>query len=241
MKKPPVIDKRTGQVFALLMVVALFHQPLLGKASAEEPFDAVIRPFFKKHCTKCHGENKQIKGKINLLAITSEEHLLSQPSLISEAIDAVESLDMPPETEPAIPDEVRKQLVRTLKEVLKKSAPAENPVRLRRLNRFQYNNSVKDLFRLKMDLFRLSEKLMTRHTGYLNGKVKKVPQEVNVASYALNPKAGMRDVMAFPKDLRAAHGFDNQANQLTLSPLLLDAFLRLSVSIVESPDFNEQT
>ena len=44
---------------------------------------------------------------------------------------------------------------------------------------------------------------------------------------------------AFPKDLRASHGFDNQANQLTLSPLLLDAFLRLSVSILESPDFNE--
>jgi hypothetical protein len=41
--------------------------------------------------------------------------------------------------------------------------------------------------------------------------------------------------------LRAAHGFDNQANQLTLSPLLLDAFLRLSVSIVESPDFSEGT
>jgi hypothetical protein len=48
-------------------------------------------------------------------------------------------------------------------------------------------------------------------------------------------------VRSFPKDLRAAHGFDNQANQLSLSPLLLDAFLRLSVSIVESPDFNEQT
>ena len=46
---------------------------------------------------------------------------------------------------------------------------------------------------------------------------------------------------AFPKDLRASHGFDNQANQLTLSPLLLDAFLRLSVSITESPDFNENT
>ena len=51
----------------------------------------------------------------------------------------------------------------------------------------------------------------------------------------------MQEVIAFPKDLRASHGFDNQANQLTLSPLLLDAFLRLSVSITESPDFNEQT
>ncbi|HND55668.1 MAG TPA: DUF1592 domain-containing protein, partial [Pirellulaceae bacterium] len=60
---------------------------------------------------------------------------------------------------------------------------------------------------------------------------------VNVASQALAPAPGLREVKAFPKDLRAEHGFDNQANQLTLSPLLLDAFLRLSVSIVESPDF----
>ena len=45
----------------------------------------------------------------------------------------------------------------------------------------------------------------------------------------------------FPQDLRASHGFDNQANQLTLSPLLLDAFFRLSVSIIDSPDFNENT
>ncbi|MCH7725412.1 MAG: DUF1588 domain-containing protein [Planctomycetes bacterium] len=67
-----------------------------------------------------------------------------------------------------------------------------------------------------------------------------MPDKVNVSSLSLNPTAGLRNVNAFPKDLRAAHGFDNQANQLTLSPLLLDAFLRLSVSILESPDFNEQ-
>ncbi|MEI6536499.1 MAG: DUF1588 domain-containing protein, partial [Verrucomicrobiaceae bacterium] len=36
-------------------------------------------------------------------------------------------------------------------------------------------------------------------------------------------------------------GFDNQANQLSLSPLLLDSFLNLSVSIIESPDFNKDT
>ena len=51
----------------------------------------------------------------------------------------------------------------------------------------------------------------------------------------------MKGVKSFPKDLRASHGFDNQANQLSLSPLLLDSFLRLAVSILESPDFNERS
>ncbi|HAG55732.1 MAG TPA: hypothetical protein DCL17_04935, partial [Dehalococcoidia bacterium] len=84
----------------------------------------------------------------------------------------------------------------------------------------------------------LPEKLMTRETIYLNAP--KLPDRVNVRSLALNPAPGMRAVRAFPKDLRASHGFDNQANQLSLSPLLLDAFLRLSVSIVESPDFTRE-
>jgi hypothetical protein len=113
------------------------------------------------------------------------------------------------------------------------------PNQIRRLNRFQYNNSVKDLFQLKVDVFKLPEKLMTREGNYLHTGTNKMPDRVNVASFALNPKAGLSEVKSFPKDLRASHGFDNQANQLTLSPLLLDAFLRLSVSIVESPDFNE--
>ena len=44
-------------------------------------------------------------------------------------------------------------------------------------------------------------------------------------------------VAAFPQDLRAEHGFDNQADHLSLSPLLMESFLKLGRSITESPDF----
>ena len=50
-----------------------------------------------------------------------------------------------------------------------------------------------------------------------------IPDIVRVS--AKNRAKGFRDVRPFPKDLRAAHGFDNQSDQLTLSPLLLDSFL----------------
>ncbi|MEC7566440.1 MAG: DUF1588 domain-containing protein [Planctomycetota bacterium] len=107
-----------------------------------------------------------------------------------------------------------------------------------RLNRFQYNNTVRDVLDLKIDVFALPEKLMTRHDSYLSGNVTAVPDSVRVESLALRPRPGLKNVNPFPKDSRANHGFDNQADKLTISPLLLDAFLRLSVSIVESPDFN---
>ena len=42
----------------------------------------------------------------------------------------------------------------------------------------------------------------------------------------------------FPQDLRAEHGFDNRGDHLSLSPLLLESFLKLGQSIVESADFN---
>ena len=78
---------------------------------------------------------------------------------------------------------------------------------------------------------------MTRHDNYITKN--KMPDTVNVSCLSLRNEGGMKDVDAFPQDLRAEHGFDNQANQLTLSPLLLDSFLKLSVSILNSPDFNE--
>jgi hypothetical protein len=48
-------------------------------------------------------------------------------------------------------------------------------------------------------------------------------------------------VTPFPQDLRAEHGFDNRGDHLSLSPLLLESFLKLSRSIIESADFNAKT
>ncbi|MCH2585881.1 MAG: DUF1592 domain-containing protein, partial [Planctomycetes bacterium] len=49
---------------------------------------------------------------------------------------------------------------------------------------------------------------------------------------------GFKGVASFPQDKRAEHGFDNRADHLTLSPLLMESFLKLSQTITESPDLN---
>jgi len=218
---------------------------LLAIVSTECRADDVadfVNPLVAKHCLKCHGGEK-VNGEVNFTPITTTAQFLTQPALINKMIDAIDANNMPPEDEPPLDEKTRMRLLATLKTMLRDATTGQEraPSQIRRLNRFQYNNSVRDLFQLKLDVFELPEKLMTRHDNYLHPAAKKMPDKVRVASLSLNPKTGLRDVKAFPKDLRAEHGFDNQANQLTLSPLLLDAFLRLSVSIVESPDFNEQT
>ena len=213
---------------------------LLPTTYAADDFQQKLRPLFAHHCVKCHGGEK-VKGKVNLKEITSAKQFLGKPALIKELIEVIDAVDMPPEDEPQLKPADRVELLATLKVMLRTAttghAALRNPPR--RLNRFQYNYTVRDLFQLNRDVFGLSEKLMTRQTIYLNAP--KMPDRINVRSLAINPTGGMSEVRPFPQDLRASHGFDNQANQLTLSPLLLDAFLRLSVSIVESPDFNEKT
>jgi hypothetical protein len=219
-------------VTLLFVLVAL---PVLAVA---DDFESQLKPFFANHCIKCHGGDK-VKGKVNLKEIGNTGEFLARPKLIQDLIEVIDAGDMPPEEEPQPDPANRSALLTSLKGFLHKAAQntKTKPNPARRLNRFQYNNTVRDIFGINRNVFALSEKLMTRETIYLNAPA--MPDRVNVRSQAMNPSGGFKGVSPFPQDLRASHGFDNQATQLTLSPLLLEAFLRLSVSIVESPDFNE--
>lgn len=218
---------------------------LVGSAAdtcGADDFDTFLKPLFAENCTKCHGGQRP-KGKLDLEELKTAQHLLARPQLLEDMIEVIEAAEMPPEDEPGLSEEQRAELLATLQTMLRAatSERAVAAVPIRRLNRFQYNNSVRDLFQLKTDVFPLPEKLMTRSGAYLQSASGKMPDRVEVACLSFSAAGGLTGVAAYPKDLRAAHGFDNQANQLTLSPLLLDAFLRLGMSIVDSPDFNQGT
>ena len=206
-------------------------------------FESDFQPLIVKHCAKCHGNDADdIRGDVDLVSIKSMKQFLAKEDLAQKVYEAIEGGSMPPESAPPLDKATRAKMLELLAGLLRQASSSEtnaNPIR--RLNRFQYNNTVRDLFRLNRNVFPLPEKLMTRKSDYLlqGLNTRKMPANVKVTSNALQPLDGMKNVRAFPKDLRASHGFDNQANQLTLSPLLLDAFLRLSISIVESPDFTE--
>lgn len=215
---------------------------LLAEAPATAEFDTFMQPLFAGHCTKCHGE-KKVKGKVNLVEVKTVEQLLAKPDLINDMIEVIEARDMPPEDEPQPEDPERARLLAGLRTMLRESVSAGEvtPAPLRRLNRFQYNYAVRDLFQMNRDIFALPEKLMTRQGNHLKPADGRMPDQVAVSCQSLRTTGSLAEVRAFPKDLRAAHGFDNQANQLTLSPLLLDTFLKLSLSILNSADFNRET
>ena len=226
------------KLFARCGFLLSFFASAVVECRAAEGYEAFVKPLFEAHCIKCHGGEK-VKGKVNLKELARAEDFLQKPELLKKLLSVIDSKDMPPEDEPALDEAKRTRLLESLKGFLNRSAAgSKSPAPLHRLNRYQYNNAVCDLFQLRRDIFSLPEKMMTRKTDYL--RADRMPDKVSVTCRSLTPDPGFQSVNPFPKDLRAAHGFDNQANQLTLSPLLLDSFLKLSLSIVDSPDFNEQ-
>ncbi|MEM7476748.1 MAG: DUF1592 domain-containing protein, partial [Planctomycetota bacterium] len=220
------------------MVPLLWIQSTATWLQAEEVGTLKI---LQQKCVDCHS-GEDASGEIDLGQFSLEQQLAEHPELLAKVIGAIEGNNMPPEEEPQLTAEEKTKVVTTFKQLLQMSlaSKGESTVPIRRLNRFQYNYAVKDLMQLNRDVFPLPEKLMTRKSNYLRNGAAELPQRVNASSYSLDPQTGLKNVKAFPKDLRATHGFDNQANELTLSPLLLDAFFRLSVSILESEDFNAE-
>ena len=225
-------------------ILALCLGPAPAALAQGDVFAKLIRPTFSKSCVKCHGKGTKVKGKVNLFALKSAADLVKNPELLEKLIEALASAEMPPEKEPPLAAETRKGLVAELKEILRQAvdsrkSAARTPIR--RMNRFQYNNAVKDLFQLKVEVFPLPEKMMRDH-GYFKPETGKMEPKVRVGSRPLGKsqliEPRLAGVAPFPQDLRAEHGFDNRGDHLSLSPLLMESFLKLSRSIVNSPDFN---
>ena len=201
---------------------------------------------FQTHCIKCHGKNDKPEGTVNLQLINSDDDLRARPELLEALITVLKDREMPPEYEPPVPVEKRQQIVKQLQALLDEALKTQPfaPTPIRRMNRFQYNNAVVDLLELDRDIFQLNERLLRRRDDYFHPETGKMPEQVRVSSRPLakdidnQRPEGFNGVAAFPQDKRAEHGFDNRADHLTLSPLLMESFLTLSQTIVESPDLN---
>ncbi|WP_372897290.1 DUF1592 domain-containing protein [Stieleria sp.] len=227
-------------IVPLLLLACFFCS---AAASDADAFTETLAPALKQHCVKCHGANDEIEGDVNLLAVRAEG-LSQNTELVRGLIDVLDLEEMPPEDEPPLDPKLRRKLVSELKAILQaavaeKKAFAHTPIR--RMNRFQYNNAVIDLFDLKCIVFTLPERMVREHKGYFQPETGRMAEVVSVGSRPLGKsqliEPRLAGVAAFPQDLRAEHGFDNRGDHLSLSPLLMEAFLALGQSITQSPDF----
>src|SRR6516162_5900513 len=121
-----------------------------AKLAAESPFDfdRSIRTLLNKYCYRCHNEEKK-KGNINLARDENPRLIFENPKVWTTAVEALEAKAMPPKKEVQPSDADRKLLVEFLTKTLN-SLDCEHPrdpgkPAVRRLNRTEYDNSVREL------------------------------------------------------------------------------------------------
>ena len=127
----------------LLLLIA----PALSHA-APQSYAKDIRPVLEKYCWDCHGDGAK-KGDVILDADKDEAAIARNRKLWMGAMFHIEQWTMPPEDKKTQPTkEEREMLVRWLDGVLNPvdpKAPDPGRVTIRRLNRVEYNNTVRDL------------------------------------------------------------------------------------------------
>lgn len=108
------------------------------------------KPLIKKYCIKCHTDKADPSGGVWLGGITDSKSLTPQRRMIDQVIKAVSSKHMPPANQPQPTPQERLLLAETLQNGLNGDCTVPDPgkVTLRRLNRAEYNNTIRDLFGL---------------------------------------------------------------------------------------------
>lgn len=121
--------------------LAEFAGALTHKKQIPGSFQQQAVPFLEHHCVRCHGLVAP-KGRITL-TFADEAAALAAPALWIKVVQALDSGQMPPPDRPR-PDEIEMRSFRTwVLPVV--SAAGSRGLPLRRLNRAEYNNTVRDL------------------------------------------------------------------------------------------------
>ena len=114
--------------------------------AADPAFDKLLPPFIEKNCVSCHGPEKQ-KGKLRLDTLAPD---FKDPLVVGkweEVIDSISNHDMPPEDEPQPSTGEINAVAAYLEGQLSQAEIAQRSTRviLRRLNRSEYDNTIRDL------------------------------------------------------------------------------------------------
>ncbi len=109
-------------------------------------FAATIQPFINEHCIECHGPKKQ-KGKVRLDTLKDEFLDPATAKTWKSVVNTVNSHEMPPEEQHQPDPKSATQFVDWLTAELGRAEIAKRSTStvMRRLNRAEYNNTIRDL------------------------------------------------------------------------------------------------
>ena len=158
---PPPLRRR------LAACVLALAAPLACAAPADTTalFEKEVRPILEEHCFGCHGDGEK-KGQVAFDAFPSTAELARQTDLWMSVLTNIRAGLMPPAKEPRLPAAARHVLEGWIKSGafgLDPANPDPGRVTLRRLNRVEYRNTVRDLMGID---FRADAEFPADDSGY---------------------------------------------------------------------------
>lgn len=121
-------------------------------AAAPPSFAKDIAPLVKQYCSKCHGDKKP-KGGVSLTAFSDDASVLKNRRVWEKVADNLRSGDMPPLGKPrpgALElDKINAWLDAVVFQIDCNAPRDPGRVTIRRLNRAEYNNTIRDLLGVK--------------------------------------------------------------------------------------------
>jgi mono/diheme cytochrome c family protein len=145
----------------LLASVAL--APLWFAIAAAEEAPHVAMPekhsvLLKEHCVKCHGPEKQ-SGRFRIDDLSFSLADIETAEKWQKVLDAMNSGEMPPEDEKQPPNEAKTDLLDDLSNVMvaarRALADRNGAITIRRLNRREYGNSLRELLGVEVNVTEL--------------------------------------------------------------------------------------
>ncbi len=139
--------KRVFRITAPIAALA-FVFPVARAATATpiQTYNSTILPILEKHCFECHGDGYD-KGKVAFDLLESDKEIL-EPILWLRVLNNVRAGLMPAEGNPHLSADEQATLERWIKRDVFRLDPARpdpGRVTVRRLNRVEYRNTVRDL------------------------------------------------------------------------------------------------
>ncbi len=183
------------RIFLKTLAAAIVLFAAVSAACAADTFSQSVQPLLAKNCYLCHSA-KNKTADVDLSQFTAAPSLAHDPELWEKVATKLRDGTMPPKGMPrpkqADAEAAAQWITAELARAEQASPPDPGRVTARRLNRAEYNNTVRDL--LDIDF---------------------------------------RPADDFPQD-DSGYGFDNIADVLSLSPVLLEKYLKAAETVVRS-------
>ena len=143
-----------------------------GAASAQTDAGAhPVAPLAEQFCYRCHGPQTQTAG-IDLATLAAERPLVRNRETWTRVIEALEEGKMPPPGAPPLPAEVRRRMAALLHRDIDEFdySTIDDPgfESLRRLTHTEYDNTVRDLFGVDLNVTDRFPDELTGSSGFEN-------------------------------------------------------------------------